>query len=462
MDGKIRATFHWKVLLTSLTLCCALVAAFMVFQYHREKNFRTELLNTRLQMYNSRILDDIERGYDINETVSRIGLPVSELRFTLIDRDGTVIYDNNDSTPFPTANHNDRPEVIAARQNGVGYIVERLSENDGTEYFYSAKLGKNGMVARSAALYTHSLESFLRADTGFLWVMAIVTLAAGLAGYFATRRISTSISRLNDFAARAEKGDHIFDDEAFPRDELGSIASHIVRLYVQRNQQHQEAIRQERDKIRLKKQLTDNINHELKTPVASIAVCAELLRDHPELDSGKRSEFIERILSNARRLASLLSDISTITRMDDGSALINKEPVDVKKVVVGVVGDELLRTDIKITVEMPRIIINGNRSLIESIFRNLIDNAIAYSGASEIRVCADNDGNFTVSDNGRGVPEEHLPLLFERFYRIDKGRSRAVGGTGLGLSIVRNAVAVHGGRITVRNDGGLRFDFRLR
>lgn len=461
MDGKIKPTFHWKVLLTSLTLCWALVAAFMVFQYQREKKFRTELLNTRLQMYNSRILDGLERGYEIGDIVSRIGRPVSELRLTLIDRDGTVIYDNNDSTPFPTANHNDRPEVIEAREKGIGYIVERLSENDGTEYFYSAKLGKNGMVARSAALHTHSLESFLKADTGFLWVMAIVTLAVGLAGYFATRRISTSISRLNDFAERAEKGDHIFDDEAFPHDELGSIASHIVRLYVQRDQQHQEAMKHERDKIRLKKQLTDNINHELKTPVASITVCAELLRDHPELDRDKREEFVGRILSNTRRLASLLNDISTLTRMDDGAALIKKEPVDVKRIVESVADDGRLRTDIKISVEMPHITVNGNRVLIESIFRNLIDNAIAYSGASEITVRADNDGNFTVKDNGRGVPDEHLPLLFERFYRIDKGRSRTAGGTGLGLSIVRNAVAVHGGKITVSNEGGLRFDFRL-
>lgn len=461
MVGKIKPTFHWKVLLTSLTLCWILVAAFMAFQYQREKKFKTELLNTRLQTYNSRILDGIERGYDIDDIVSRIGRPVSELRLTLIDRNGRVIYDNNDSTPFPTANHNDRPEVIEAREKGVGYIVERLSENDGTEYFYSTKLGKNGMVARSAALHTNSLESFLKADMGFLWVMAIVTLAVGLAGYFATRRISTSISRLNDFAERAEKGDHIFDDEAFPHDELGSIASHIVRLYVQRDQQHQEAMKHERDKIRLKKQLTDNINHELKTPVASITVCAELLRDHPELDGIKRSEFIERILSNATRLTSLLNDISTITRMDDGAALIKKESLDVKEIVDRVVSDELLRTDINISVDMPRLIINGHRGLIESIFRNLIDNAIAYSGASEITVRADNDGNFTVRDNGRGVPDEHLPLLFERFYRVDKGRSRAIGGTGLGLSIVRNAVAVHGGKITVRNDNGLRFDFRL-
>ena len=124
--------------------------------------------------------------------------------------------------------------------------------------------------------------------------------------------------------------------------------------------------------------------------------------------------------------------------------------------------EERLRTPMKIDVSVPALTINGNRGLLEAIFRNLIDNAIAYSGAEEISITADEDGNFCVSDNGCGISQEHLPYIFERFYRIDKGRSRTAGGTGLGLSIVKNAVSIHGGDIAAESNRGLCYRFNLK
>ena len=291
--------------------------------------------------------------------------------------------------------------------------------------------------------------------------MLIMTLVISFVGYMATRKISYSIVRLNRFAEKAERGERIFDDNAFPNDELGSIASHIVRLYVQRDERHREAMSQEKDKIRLKKQLTNNINHELKTPVASMLVCLDLLREFPNLSMEKKRIFFDRLCANAQRLNSLLKDVSVITRMDEGERMIEKGPVAVDRIVNDVVVEERLRTDMSIIADVPPLVVNGNSGLLESVFRNLIDNAISYSGGTEIRISADSEGNFTVRDNGTGVPDEHLPHIFERFYRVDKGRSRAMGGTGLGLSIVRNAVAIHGGTVRVSNDGGLRFDFTI-
>lgn len=461
MAGRIKFSFHHKVLISLLALCWALVTVFTIFQYHREKIFRSELMNMELQMHNERIIDDMEKGEDIASVVSRIRTPVPHLRLTLIDNNGNVIYDNNDRTPFPDTNHNNRPEVIKARKNGSGYSVDRYSQSDDTDYFYSATLMPNGSIVRSAAPYDHILRDFLKADSSFLWIMLVVTIAASIAGYFIARRITTSISNLNSFAEKAEKGERIYEDWAFPHDELGNIAGNIVKLYVQRDQQHQEAIKQERDKIRLKKQLTNNINHELKTPVASIRICADLLRDHPELPDSKRIEFINQIHYNTLRLTSLLEDVSSITRMDDGANVIQKERINLRELIDNVIESERLRTDMSIHLYIPDIEIFGNRHLIESVFRNLIDNAIAYSGGSGIWITADEQGNFIFRDNGCGIPEEHLPHIFERFYRIDKGRSREKGGTGLGLAIVKNAIAIHGGSIKVSNDHGLRFDFRL-
>ncbi len=460
--NRIRFSFHSRVLLLVLTMSWLLVGTFMVFQYRREKAFKEQLLDCELQMHNRRILDDIARGVPVDSIIDHIGSPLDNLRISLIDNAGNVIFDNNDSTPFPSGDHNSRPEVIEARKSGIGHSVSRYSVSDNCSYFYSAMRGDDGIVIRSAAPYTHSLQEVLKADSSILWIMIAFAIVLSLASYVASHKISLSIRRLNLFAEKAEKGERIYNDEAFPHDELGSIASHIVRLYIQRDEQHREALRQEKDKIRLKKQLTNNINHELKTPVASILVCLELLRDHPEmLSEEKKRELNDRIFANAQRLNSLLKDVAAITRMDEGEEMIEKAPVDLAELVNDVVAEEQLRTSMNITVDMPQLKINGNRQLLESIFRNLIDNAISYSGGSEIVIKADNEGNFTVSDNGCGVPDEHLPHIFERFYRIDKGRSRAAGGTGLGLSIVRNAVGIHGSDISVTNDGGLQFRFRL-
>lgn len=461
MAGRIRLSFHQRVFFYLLLLCWMLVAAFLIFQYQREKTFRSELLNMELQMHNDRLIDDMQRGESIDAVTKRIVTPIPGLRITLIDSSGRVMYDNNDRIMTPVGNHNNRPEVVKARQKGMGYSVGRKSESDDTEYFYSATLAGNGSVIRSAAPYNHSLEDFLRADRTFIWIMLAITILVSMMGYIISRKISKSIINLSNFAKKASRGERIYDSWDFPHDELGNIAGNIVNMYVQRERSHQEALKEEREKIRLKKQLTNNINHELKTPVASIKICAELMRDHPELSAEKRAEFISRICMSADRLTAMLNDVAYITRMDDGTSVIEKEDLELSGLIESVAENERLRTDMTIKVNVPSIRIKGNRQLLESVFRNLIDNAIMYSGGTEIKISADEKGNFVVRDNGCGIPDEHLPYIFERFYRVDKGRSRESGGTGLGLSIVKNAIAIHGGSISVSNDDGLRFDFRL-
>ncbi len=466
MDGRINIGFHTRIFVMVLMICWVLVGTFVVFQYQREKEFKTILLDSQLQTFNSGIIEDLRCGLTADSAASHVTSPVNDIRLTLIARDGKVIYDNNDKTPFPTTDHNNRPEVLEARMKGHGHSSERHSQSDDVSYFYSAQrseeMGDDGVVVRSAAPYTHSLREFLKIDSRLIWFMIILTLFMSFFAYFATRKISTSIKRLNVFAGKAEKGEEIYEDEAFPKDELGSIASHIVRLYVQRDEGYREALRQEQDKIRLKKQLTNNINHELKTPVASILVSLELLREHPEMDESMKRDFMDRLYSNATRLDNLLKDISEITRMDEGIGVIRKSAVRLKPLIDNVVRDMRLRTDMKIVVDVPDITVIGNCSLLESVFKNLIDNAIAYSGGDTIVVKCDNECNFIVSDNGCGIPQEHLPYIFERFYRIDKGRSRESGGTGLGLAIVRNAVAIHGGKIKAESNKGLTFRFNLK
>ena len=231
-------------------------------------------------------------------------------------------------------------------------------------------------------------------------------------------------------------------------------------------------VTQEEEQVRLKRQLTQNIAHELKTPVSSIQGYLETIVSNENIPREKINVFLERCYAQSNRLSRLLRDISVLTRMDEAANMIDMERVDISVLVGNIINEVSLELDEKhITVVnslKKSIQIKGNYSLLYSIFRNLMDNAIAYAGSNiQINInCFREDENFyyfSFADTGIGVSPEHLNRLFERFYRVDKGRSRKVGGTGLGLAIVKNAVIIHGGSISAKNNqgGGLEFVFTL-
>lgn len=222
----------------------------------------------------------------------------------------------------------------------------------------------------------------------------------------------------------------------------------------------------------MRRELTQNIAHELKTPVASILGYTETILEHPDMADDTRQQFVKRTQSQAQRLTSLLKDLSTLNRMDYAADNFAMERIDVSTIVKDIVQETALAASgkhINVKNALPQdIIVKGNKSLIYSIFRNLIDNAINYSGeGTTIQIEAtekDDRWDFTFADNGVGIADEHLPRIFERFYRIDKGRSRVLGGTGLGLAIVKNAVLLHGGNIKAMpaQGDGLRYEFSLK
>jgi len=222
---------------------------------------------------------------------------------------------------------------------------------------------------------------------------------------------------------------------------------------------------------RMRRELTQNIAHELKTPVASIMGYTETILNMPDIDSAVSRQFIERTHRQAQRLTALLQDISTLNRMDYAADRLEMERVDVSHLFADIVQETALSVSghhMTLRNCLPQdIVVRGNASLIYSIFRNLVDNAVNYAGeGTTIEVSANRTAgawHFTFADNGKGIAAEHLVRIFERFYRIDKGRSRSLGGTGLGLAIVKNAVQLHGGTITARptEGGGITFCFSL-
>ena len=326
--------------------------------------------------------------------------------------------------------------------------------------------------------YADSLYELLNTDWLFLNFLVLACIAMSILAYFYTRRLGKTIERLNRFAAKAEAGKPFNESESFPGDELGSISNHIVQLYDKlqhtirdRDLANEATLREEQEKIRIKRQLTNNINHELKTPVASIGVCLETLLSGIALTEEKRQELIERCYTHNERLRRLLDEVSLITRMEDGSALIEKRPLVVNHIIHEIADELAVMPEgerFALHVDFPlQVMLDGNLTLIASIFHNLTENAIAYSGGRNIYITLlelnGTECHIRFEDDGCGVEEKQLPRLFERFYRIDKGRSRQKGGTGLGLSIVKHAIQFHGGTITASNrpEGGLRFDFSL-
>lgn len=478
MVSAIKLSFHRRLFVMLIAFSWSIILCFIGFQYLREKQYKSDYLSLQLQLYNRHLLEAVEQDGEPHEAyIDTHQKPFDNLRISIITLSGKVVYDN--MLPVDSLdNHRMRPEVAAALKKGSGYHIGRQSTSDGLEYFYSATRGK-GLIARTAIPYSASLRELLQADWTFLGVMISISLAMSVLAYFVTRRLGKNMERLNRFAAKAEKGEAFDEDEPFPNDELGSISNHIVQLYGQwqqtikdRDLAHEAALREEKEKIRIKRQLSNNINHELKTPVASIGVCLETLLSGIALTEEKRQELIERCYTHNERLRRLLNEVSLITRMEDGSALIGKEKVVINDMLEEI-ADELeimseeegmhLHTDFH-----EEVVIYGNLSLIGSIFRNLTENAIAYSEGKNIFISLikNNETECCIrfEDDGRGVELEQLPRLFERFYRVDKGRSRQLGGTGLGLSIVKHAVQFHGGSISVTNrpGGGLRFEFSLR
>lgn len=459
-----------QLYLSVMALFLVFAAVFIVFQQKREKQFKIDALNARLQNYNDRMQDwlSYQGRHDeatLNGYVSRHR--ADGIRVTLIDKHGKVFFDNIRKNYASISNHANRKEVVQALRSGRGSTVERNSATLKREYFYSATwYPQEGFIIRSALPYDNNLSKSLQADQHFIWFAVAAFIILTFILYRFTNRLGRNLTKLRSFAYKADHNESLDSEDLadFPDDELGEIAERIIKMY-----KRLQSTRQQQDI--LKRQLTQNIAHELKTPVASIQGYLETITENPQMDEPTREQFLQRCYAQSERLTSLLRDISTLNRMDDAPEMMDFEQVD----IAGLVHDIQKETALQLESRNMRfhnllpatLVVQGNRSLLYSVFRNLTDNAIAYAGTgTDITLTAhEQDGlwQFSFADNGVGVPAQHLPRLFERFYRIDKGRSRKMGGTGLGLAIVKNAVLIHKGQISVSNnpEGGLQFVFTI-
>ena len=566
IDGekRHRIPFSQRLFWSVFFMFLGFTVCFLLFQYQREREFAQEKLNNVLSNYNYQLFRKCQQSTDINKTVISFmdDIPQKDLRVTIIDPSGDVLFDNSGTDEFN--NHNDRSEVRKARLYNEGFAI-RSSESTGKRYFYSAS-NIGGYIYRSALPYDPYVRGILTVNKDFIYFMALMTLIFFFVLSRFTFSIGKTISKLRDFALNVEKDRMPAVDYVFPNDELGDISQNIVTLY-HRQQKAKNELSMEREKLikhfqyskegfamftsegreilsnilfiqfinvisdtqihqvedvtdiaelepirtflnknirnlnrkkkvlresvtidkngkifliecilfldnsyeisindisrqeeesRMKRQLTQNVSHELKTPVSSIQGYLETILSNPDLSPDKRQFFLERCYSQSTRLTGLLRDISVLNRLDEASEMFDLTEVNITKLIAEIqkeCSQDMEEKHITSEIILPGDpTVFGNNSLLYSIFRNLYDNAIAYAGEN-IRItvnCYKEDPKyyyFSFSDNGVGIPEEHINRIFERFYRVDKARSRESGGTGLGLSIAKEIVDRHEGTI---------------
>ena len=568
----MKLTYKQRLFLYFAIIFTIFTCGIAIFERAREKAFRTEALEEKLDAYteiiNAALLNPNYNQY--NHIDSLLVLLPQNIRLSLINKDGHVLFDNSVKDISYLENHSQRPEIIRASKHSTGSFI-RTSASTNQEYLYYAKKFGNRYI-RVALPYDIQTQRFLKTDNAFLYFIIVSFIIMLLLMNMVTNRFGKSIKQLRDFVISSGKDDlHRLE---FPHDELGEIGTKITENYRQLKEsklkidlerekllQHVHSSEEgicfftaykkaefynglfiqylntlsnepisepysifsepvfdkmnrflsektsnyfetqikkqgktfslqinifedngfeiilnditKREKTRqLKQEMTGNIAHELRTPVTSIRGYLETVLEQ-NLDETKKQHFISQAYNQAIVLSELIQDMSLISKIEEAPSSFKLEEINITNLLEALKNDlsrPLLEKSIDMQWDIPNTLqIEGNKNLIYSIFRNLTDNAIRYAGEKiRIQISLYNEDNdyyyFLFYDTGAGIPDEyHFNRLFERFYRINEGRTRDMGGSGLGLSIVKNAIAFHRGTIIAKNraEGGLEFLFKF-
>ena len=429
MKNKIQREFI-LVALSSILLTTVLVTA--VFSGFFRNEILDELRTCARVIQSADIFDGQEEVY------TDVG--ADELRITLIDTDGTVIYDN-DVAVGDLDNHGNRPEVELASEQGEGLAVRRSNTLDRDAFYYAVQQ-EDGTVLRVAKEASSVWDIFRSALPISLALALLILILCILLSARATKSLMAPITQL---------AEHLDEEETMP------VYKEMIPFVNTIRKQHDDIMRN----AKMRQDFTANVSHELKTPLTSISGYAELI-EHNMVSQTDIPRFAGEIHRSATRLLTTINDIIKLSELDvmeTTTLVLDRLPLyQMAENCVDMLQVNAEKHQVTLKLEGEPAYIMGNREMVDEVLYNLCDNAIRYNninGSVVVRVKPEGEKvRLCVEDTGIGIPEKHQSRVFERFYRVDKSRSKATGGTGLGLAIVKHIVAQHEAEMKLESEPG--------
>lgn len=483
---KRKVGFQLRLFLVAVACIWSVILSFAYLIYQQQTKFREEVLINNVSLALGNIIEALNNdAMDVQSYMNFIrryvkDTTLDDISIGIYDRaTGRLLYSIGEIRDDVPVDLEDQEEITLNDGSVARRMLNARMPNDEKIFYFSDRRTADGtQVVRAFLPDSREIENVLKIDS-FFWVIILLVGCFGtVVAYIGTAHQAKNVKLLHDFAERAASDRDFVPMGDFPADEIGDISRQIVAIYnarmqevARREKEHEMALEMTEEQNRMKRALTNNIGHELKTPVGIVRSYLDMIISDEEMPDDLRNNFLRKAKSNIERMVSILEDLSTMTRLEESGDNIPVKEMNFHTLVEAIADDvESSGTlgDMGIEYNVPEdAVIMGNEGLLSSMLYNLIKNAKAYSHGTRIQIgmLGRNDSAYTFffNDDGVGVEEQHIPHLFDRFYRIDTGRSRKAGGTGLGLAIAKSAVNTLGGSIIVRirKGGGLEFVFTL-
>lgn len=402
-------------------------------------------------LFQKRVRNDLEVSLDLlrnthyfeNESIDPgtidLKTDIEDLRVTWIKEDGTVLYDN-DNTADELENHLNRSEIADALKYGKGESVRRSDTMSVNTFYYALRLS-NGTILRVASEAASVFSFFSTVAPAVLLIILAVIMACVILSQLLTSQIIRPIEKV------AENIDSHSGE--VPYEELNPFISKIRK-------QHEEIL----ENVKIRQEFTANVSHELKTPLTSISGYADLI-EFKSADDEERRHFAIEIRQNAKRLLTLIEDILYLSKLDAGGNQTVFKKVDLyalSEKCISELSISASEKEVKVSLSGIHAYVNGDEEMLYEMIENLLQNAIRYNvhgGTVEISINTEKEkAIFSIADSGIGIPEKDQEKVFERFYRVDKSRSKKTGGTGLGLAIVKHIAEIHDASIFLQSQPG--------
>ncbi len=475
--SALRSKFFWKIYLTFSALI--LVSALLISWFVANKVETIAFNNldhsssnqiTFLEVVAEDALNNKESIGILSQKLT-VAARKNDTRINIIDKNGVVLVDTERNLET-LENHATRPEIVAAVNQEYGKEF-RFSSSMNEKLMYTAKAirSNNEIIGfiRIAVPVTKANAEIQLIQTTLFSIAGAGIVFALLIGGFLTSRVTVPVSEMVQVAEALRRGEYNAKVKTITRDEIGRLGDTLNRLGSELTNKMADLHRLEN----VRRDFVANVSHEIKTPLTSIKGYIETLLSGADADPEVRHRFLEKIDRNANRLSALVQDILSLAKIEAAEASFKIHNIDLLPIITGILArydDVAAAKNIRMNFKSygHRLNILGDNEAVTQVIDNLLSNAIKYTpdgGRIGISVKQAAEWlNVEITDTGIGIPEEHQERIFERFYRVDKARSRDLGGTGLGLSIVKHLVNAMQGdiRVTSKTGVGSTFFVKLR